>query len=283
MQHAVRISDGLGNQMFQYAFAYALQRETNDKVLIDPLFWGTSLRIYDLDKFNISLNRPMVSAPLDYMLGGGPRNGRKLKNLYREYLIKHRYELFNEKKIMSFDEDAFNPRNSTYYMGFWQTPRYFEKYKNDIIREFKRTTEISSKAQEYIDEVQRCTSVSIHIRRTDYVRSAGNVALSMTYYDEAIDYFKKQYDNVTFYIFTDDKEYVRERFAKIKHKLVEGLSDLDEFEVMKNCKHHINANSTFSWWASYLSNNDGMVLVPIVDIWNKDFYPEKWIKINTQV
>ena len=66
MQHAVRISDGLGNQMFQYAFAYALSRKTNAKVVLDPLFWGTSLRKYQLEEFHISLTRKMVSPFWDY-------------------------------------------------------------------------------------------------------------------------------------------------------------------------------------------------------------------------
>ena len=283
MQHVVRISDGLGNQMFQYAFAYALQRETGDEVLLDPLFWGTSLRKYDLDKFNISLDKRMVSTTLDYWLGAGPRNGRKFKNLYREYLIKHRYDLFNEKEIMSYDKEALLPQCNTYYIGFWQTAQYFDKYKNDIIKEFNRTTGISERAREYIAKIQTCNSVSVHVRRTDYVRDTGNVALSMAFYDEAIDYFKEKYADVRFFIFTDDKEYVRSKFANLNHELVEGLSDLDEFEVMKNSMHHINANSTFSWWASYLSNTNGEVVVPLVDIWNKDFYPEKWIKMNAYV
>ena len=80
LQHVVRISDGLGNQMFQYAFAYALARRTGAEVLIDPLFWGTSLRKYQLEEFKVTNTKRMVSRVWDYILGFGPRNGRRFKD-----------------------------------------------------------------------------------------------------------------------------------------------------------------------------------------------------------
>ena len=99
MHHAVRITDGLGNQMFQYAFAYALSRSTGDEVLIDPVFFKNGLRQYQLDNYNIKMDR-LVSRKLDYLLGFGPRDGGKFKKKYREYLIPKRFSVIEEKKFM---------------------------------------------------------------------------------------------------------------------------------------------------------------------------------------
>lgn len=283
MQHVVRVSDGLGNQMFQYAFAYALKQKTHDTVLIDPLFWGTSLRTYQLNNYNISLNKCWVSPVLDYVLGFGPRNGRKFKDSFRHKMIEARYELVNEKEIMKFDPDVQKPRKDSFYMGFWQTSRYFDEYKDLLKKEFSRKTPLSKRALEYLNEVEQCNAVSIHVRRTDYVRDTGNVALDMSFYHEAIRYLRDRYSDLKFYVFSDDKDYIKEHFEGVDHVVIDDLNDLDEFEVMRQCRHHINANSTFSWWASYLSREDGMVIVPRVDIWNKDFYPEYWIKLNAKV
>ena len=106
IQHVVRISDGLGNQLFQYAFAYALARKTGAKVLIDPLFWGTSLRKYQLEEFSITKTERMVGKVTDYILGFGPRNGRRFKDQYRQRLIRKKYRLVQEKQIMHLDESS---------------------------------------------------------------------------------------------------------------------------------------------------------------------------------
>ncbi len=132
MQHVVRISDGLGNQMFQYAFAYALAKKTGVQVLIDPLFWGTSLRKYQLEEFKVTNTKRMVSKAWDYILGFGPRNGRRFKDRYRQHLIKKKYRLIQEKQIMHYDNSMFEPTESGFYMGFWQAPEYFETYYEEL-------------------------------------------------------------------------------------------------------------------------------------------------------
>ena len=283
MQHAVRISDGMGNQMFQYAFAYALKRKTGCKVLIDPLFWGTSLRTYSLDQFNISLTDRLVSEKKDYLLGAGPRNGRKFKDSYRESLIKKNYQLVNEKKIMNYDPDVMNQDKDSFFMGFWQTPKYFEEYKDDIKKEFQPKWQLSPKAKEYSKQIAEKTSVAMHVRRTDYVRENGNVALTLDYYFRALEMLDKQIGNFNLFVFSDDKDYVKEQFNSREYTLVSGVSDLDEFELMRQCSHKIIANSTFSWWAAYLGNDDSIVIAPTVDIWADDFYPKEWNIIGAKV
>ena len=178
----VRISDGLGNQMFQYAFAYALSRKTGARVLIDPLFWGTSLRKYQLEEFEITNTKRMVSKTLDYILGFGPRNGRRFKDRYRQRLIKNKYQLVQEKQIMHFDETIGSETGNSFYLGFWQVPEYFDEYYEDLKNQFTRKKSIAPKARSYQLQIREEVSVALHIRRTDYVRKEGNATLSFDFY-----------------------------------------------------------------------------------------------------
>ncbi|WP_026653818.1 alpha-1,2-fucosyltransferase [Butyrivibrio proteoclasticus] len=283
MQHAVRISDGLGNQMFQYAFAYALQKRTGDNVVIDPFFFKNGLRQYQLDNYNISMKR-LVSKGKDYVLGLGPRDGGKFKRIYREHIIKQRFRLVEENNHMHFDEEKVSPCCDSFYLGFWQAAKYFDDYYDEICDEFTRVTPVSGKAQNYIDQVKNEYSVSLHIRRTDYVGDDFDSSLNFEFYRTALSGIESQIGDFNLYIFSDDKEFVKEKFDLMPYTLVEGLSDIDEFEVMRNCKHHIMANSTFSWWATYLAEDKGgIVYAPSVTCWKDEFYVEKWNKLETNL
>lgn len=283
MQHVVRISDGLGNQLFQYAFAYALARKTGARVLLDPLFWGTSLRKYQLEEFQIKNNTRMVGRITDYFLGFGPRNGRRFKDKFRQRLIRKRYRLVQEKQIMHFDDSIGSETEPCFYLGFWQVPEYFDKYYEELKIQFIRKDNISSEALVYQKKIRDSISVALHIRRTDYVREEGNVALRFDFYREALQKMTNQLGDFELFIFTDDKEFVRANFLFRDYTLVEGICDLDEFELMRQCDHHIVANSSFSWWAAYLGKNKGgIVYAPRTGIWTEEFYPKEWNLIGTE-
>ena len=282
MQHVVRISDGLGNQMFQYAFAYALAKRTGVRVLIDPLFWGTSLRKYQLEEFQITNTKQLVSKGWDYILGFGPRNGRRFKDRYRQHLIQKKYHLIKEKTIMHYDDTIGSQTQSSFYLGFWQTPLYFEAYYEELKKEFTRKRSVSAEAAKYQQRIKKEISVALHIRRTDYVRQEGNVTLKLDFYEKALQKMQEQLEDFQLFVFTDDKKFVKEHFQLRKYILVEDIGDLDEFELMRQCDHHIIANSTFSWWAAYLGENKGgIVYAPCTGIWSEEFYPKEWNLIDT--
>lgn len=283
MRHIVRISDGLGNQMFQYAFAYALHRHTGDEVLIDPLFWGTSLRKYQLDIFDITLKKRFISPAKDYILGFGPRNGRKFKEKYRLYLVDKYYETITEQGQMIYDPQMLKPENSTFYLGFWQNPRYFDAFYDDIKRQFCYNKILSEQCHQYKEKINSNVSVALHIRRTDYVREVGDATLGLSFYKKALEELDDKLGNYNLFIFSDDKDYVRNNFYLKDYVLVENVSDTEEFELMRMCDHHIIANSTFSWWAAYLGENKGgIVYAPRTAIWSSDFYYDNWNLIDTE-
>ena len=283
MNHAVRISDGLGNQMFQYAFAYALMKRTDDDVKIDPFFFKNGLRQYQLDNYNIGIKR-MVSEKLDYVLGFGPRDGGKFKKLYRECFIAKNYTLIEEKNFMHYDAGVVTPKANSFYIGFWQAPKYFDDYYDEIKNQFSRITALSDKTLDYLQLLKQDVSVSLHIRRTDYIGDDFDSSLNFDFYKQAINGIRGKVGDFKLFVFSDDKAFVRDNFNIMPFTLVEDVSDIDEFEIMKNCDHHIMANSTFSWWATYLGKDKGgIVYAPSVTCWKDEFYLDSWNKIDTNL
>jgi len=218
MRSVVRISDGLGNQLFQYAFGYSFAQKTGQDIILDPFFWGSALRSYQLDKFRIRYTERFIDPIWDYILGFGPRNARCFKEKYRDAKIEKEYRLVRENKPMEYDSTVYDMRDAVYFQGFWQSPCYFDEF-----------------------------------------------------------YF-------CLFLFTDVKEFVRKNFDLHEYILVEDISDIEEFVLMQRCRHHIVANSTFSWWGAYLAENKGgTVFAPVADIWTKEFYPAQWNLIRTRV
>lgn len=282
MKHIVRISDGLGNQMFQYAFAYALAKKTGSKVLLDPLFWGSSLRKYQLEEFNIEMSEKFINELSDYILGFGPRNGRRFKDKFRQYIIDKKYQIVQEKEIMHYDENMWKQEKDSFFVGFWQAPQYFDEFYREIKQQFTYKNKLSTKAEFYQKQINEKVSVALHIRRTDYVRENGNATIPMEFYKIALEKIENEIGEFQLFVFSDDKQFIKDKFTLYDYILIENVSDLEEFELMRQCNHHIMANSTFSWWATYLGENKGgIVYAPLTGIWSEEFYPKEWNLITT--
>lgn len=276
MGNVFRISDGLGNQLFQYACAYSMYRKTGKEIVLDPMYSG-KLRKYQLDEFNIEFHKRFVNKQLDYILGVGKRQSAPIKLWYRDKKIKiKKYNVKKEQGNMIYDNAIYDYDNG-YFVGFWQSYKYFDEFYEEIKQQFQMKAKLSAAAMEYKKHMNEEMSVSLHIRRTDYVRSVNNVCLKQDFYKIALDNMRDQVGEFKLYIFTDDKEFVRENFKLHEYQLVENVTDLEEFVLMQQCKHHIIANSTFSWWAAYLSENKGgVVYAPVVDMWTEDFFLPQW-------
>ena len=276
MGNVFRISDGLGNQLFQYACAYSMYRKTGKEIVLDPMYSG-NLRTYQLEEFNIEFHKRFVNKQLDYVLGVGKRQSAPIKLWYRDKKIKiKKYNVIKEQGTMIYDNSIYDYDNG-YFVGFWQSYKYFDEFYEEIKQQFQMKAKLSVAAMEYKKCMSEKMSVSLHIRRTDYIRNVNNVCLKQDFYKTALDKMKEQIGEFKLYIFTDDKEFVRENFKLHEYQLVENVTDLEEFVLMQQCKHHIIANSTFSWWAAYLSENKGgAVYAPVVDMWTEDFFLPQW-------
>jgi hypothetical protein len=177
------------------------------------------------------------------------------------------------------------------YEGYWQSEKYFDKVQSELRRLYTFNFEkLSSETLDYLSSIKSTNSVSVHIRRADYLQHEdfyGGIC-TFEYYRNAIKYFMKNIDNPIFYFFSDDIEWVVEQFENLPiYKFVNINHSNDNWQdmyLMSQCNHNIIANSTFSWWGAWLNSNPKkLVLAPRK--WsnmyeNIDIYPPDWIKIS---
>lgn len=281
----VRIWEGLGNQLFQYAFAKALQMRTGKTVRIDTnrmfikqLEGRRIARKYSLDNFNISLQKAYDCENKYFFL--------KQENIFEELL----YELSNRNYLPSFYKETsleYKPQMKTvadkvYLMGWFQDERYFIDYRDTILQEIKPIKQVNISQHLLNILLDECT-VSVHIRRGDFT-AAGNT-LSLDYYNKARKIMEKKYDNPYYIIFSDDPMWVKKTYAVGSRAYFvsdEKLQDFDELYIMSLCKNNIIANSTFSWWGAWLNQNPDKIVIGPTE-WFKykkiNIMPEAWIKI----
>ena len=287
----IRIAGGLGNQMFQYAFAraYSLKHKTN--VVLDNSLYSSpklntnlTIRNYKLASFPIKLqstnHTPFWAKQCDTRLK------RKVHDLiFKKYIIKDKEKGFDESLFNTFFKDIV-------FDGYFQCPKYFENFRESILLDFKFPENNSESFLKVKKEIQNSHSISLHIRRGDYLKQVNasiHGVLSMDYYSLAISRFKNENNDFVFYIFSDDQEWCKNEFQGSEFRFIDPelkLTDIDEMHLMSLCKHNIIANSSFSWWGAWLNQNPHKkVIAPKNWFANKelnaswDIYPQDWTLI----
>lgn len=270
----VKIKGGLGNQMFQYAFIKALSLKHNCKALIDMTFYETDINnlnekitrhSYQLDNFNISLNKITPDEIKKYHF-----NIPLINRIYEVWRCGGKYDKCLTKERIG----------NKMYIGYFQSEKYFKDYREEILKDFTLKTELTEDNKKMLERITGTNSVSLHIRRGDYVNLSNIYGVcTLEYYKKAIEYISSKVSEPHFYLFSDDIAWVKENF-KINYPCTivdinteeNGYYDL---ELMKNCKHNIIANSSFSWWGAWLNDNTNKIVIS----------PQKWVattKINAQ-
>lgn len=270
----VKIDGGLGNQMFQYAFACKLRHlYPSETILIDPHnFVGQSDRHYEL-KYIFDVDIPVANYmqisrftfPFSYNTKWGGRIHAHLgKHFNRNIYYEKRPDFFN------FSSEPLSISGSCYYVGVWFNEGYFEGIKDEIkiVFTFKRPLSISS--QETRKLIENSNSVSIHVRRGDYLLfDAYKGICDKEYYSSAIDYIKKRISNPHFFVFSNDIEWCKENLADLmdSYNFVTNKDPQNNYvdmQLMSCCKHNIIAHSSFSWWSAWLNANpDKIVIAPL--------------------
>jgi hypothetical protein len=287
------IVGGLGNQMFQYAFAYSLSRESQCPLSLDLSAFCNPNYLnpegYLLDKIFGIENKAISRTELM----------RRLGPAYLGVLAKYKIDLsvffddfLKERKVYRYDQNALNPRKKTTYVyGWWQCPRYFEKYSNEIKGLFKFCEKkIDTEARKLASSVSFENSVAVHIRLGDYVSNKSitdeyNVC-NIQYYESAIAKIRECVKNPLFYIFSDEPDKVTSlKILKDATVISRGWGSWNDMYLMSSCKHNIIANSSFSWWGAYLNTNSEKIVVgPSIWLkslpWTPDILCENWIEIS---
>lgn len=289
----VRLKGGMGNQMFQYAFAKATAKrlgttfQMDCSLLLDRARGDETIyRDYDLEIFNIEkrfLTRPETLKKI-YRL-----KFSKIGKLLRSNALKgkdyYKEPFFHlDKKVLD------SPTDETLYDGWWQAPAYFENVKEELRQDFGFVEPVIASSQELQGEIQATNSVCLNVRRTDFLTNPALNSTNKAYFEEAVEYIKSSIESPSLFIFSDDMEWCKANlrfdipytFVSHDHK---GWKFGNYFQLMADCKHFVIPNSSFAWWAVWLSNHSNQVVVApknwfaTGDISSDDLVPDDWVRI----
>lgn len=287
----VKLMGGLGNQMFQYAFGKALERKSGGKVLFDNLWFsevknatgGGIVREYGLNLFPIAPNFATKEQIEPYI------SKNKLKRMWLK-LLGCGGKYVREYKNPQYNGEYLKIKGNAYYKGYFQCPKYFENIAGEIRKDFTFPPIPADDAfnQKWLKRFSECENpVFIHLRRGDYKNLAGWL-LPLEYYQKAVAEIKKRVKNPTFFVFGSEcDDYIKNEFdigapfEIIGEENARNREDWKDIVLMMHCKHAIIANSTFSWWAAWLSDTDGRTIIaPIPFTVNDEILPDNWIRIK---
>lgn len=280
----VKLNGGLGNQMFQYAFALALADKFNSDIVFDFSYFEdvkaneeVITRVFELNTFNLDCK---IVSNEDLARVKRPDFKSKLKKFWaKKFPDKYGINYIREKHAFVFDKKLINNSNYMCYEGYFQNEKYFKHLRDDLLKKFSLNGPLDEQNQFALDKILETNSVSIHIRRGDYVNleyvNKIHGICSLDYYKKAIEYTSKHIENPHFFLFSDDICWVNKNL-KIEHPFTivdfnqnKGWLDLN---LMKHCKHNIIANSSFSWWGAWLNENPNKIVIA----------PKRWVAKKTK-
>lgn len=244
-----QLSGGLGNQLFQWAFAYNLGTVFNLLVYFDQSFYKSQYKRQQQLASIPSLNN------LEFV-----NNYSQIPDIPTKiFTIEEQFgNLLNTNELILNKDDAY------YLIGYWQSPYYFKSVCDSVISTLKPIDNIAQKLIRNHNLNDNLT-VSMHIRRTDYLSSDGfHIVQPIQYYEEAISKIN-EYDQLL--IFSDDIEWCFKNLKFNKQCIItDSYTDIENIWLMSLCDHNIIANSSFSWWGAYLNTNDNRRVIA----------PKKW-------
>jgi len=289
----VQLLGGIGNQMFQYAAARRLAFINKVELKLDiTSFKDYKSRKYDLGCFNIVEN---FATEKEIYLYRKFRNKRGFGRIYRvlDKIIPYHKRRYIMERHFHYDSDMSRVSGNVYLEGYWQSEKYFEDIESIIRKEFTIKHKTDSKNRQMGHLIPGLQSVSIHIRRGDYVTNPVikkfHGICTLEYYYTAIKKITEIVKEPHFFVFSDDIEWAQDNLI-ISHPVTfithnNANRHFEDLRLLSFCKHHIVANSSFSWWGAWLSTNpDKIVFAP--KKWftdpgknTDDLVPESWHRI----
>lgn len=294
----VKLMGGLGNQMFQYATGYRLAQLLNTQLKLD---------IYSLSGSGICIPRDYELKHL--LVTAGIATAAEIELLRRQgdKPLLRRFSsisgLLGRKLPMPgdyrephfhYDPNFFVTTDNCYLDGYWQSEKYFADASADIRKEFTVRNPLVGRNLELAVRIGVTESVSIHVRRGDYITNPVTASFhgicSLVYYGRAIELIYERVKHPQFFVFSDDPSWVQANLAVplpatfITHNASSCHEDL---RLMSLCRHHIIANSSFSWWGAWLNYNPEKIVVSPSrwfmnpDIDTSDLLPGSWLRIAT--
>lgn len=280
----VALIGGLGNQMFEYAAARQLQQRYGGEITLNKHFYkyDKSDRTFMLDRYILNDNVHSVDKS-DWIFGCGLVIDKVCHKLTSK-MMRAMGRCF-DKGSQYNNLDVIAKNGNIKMMGYFQSEMYFHDIHDILRNEFVLKGDISRKNKQIIHEVHNNNSVCIHIRRGDYVLKNMMICDEM-YYHKAMDLLRAKINNPTFYVFSDDFEWVKENLSAPDIVYVDYDNEPHiDLEIMKCFRFFVLSNSSFGWWAQYLSVcNNKLVVAPKLwapnDTGKRDIYMSDWIVLN---
>lgn len=271
-----RLQGGLGNQLFEYACGRSLALRRGTELALDlSQYTEDPQRHYELDVFAIHAR---IATPKEIAsFVGGNRVTKKLKRLFPAHVVREPH--------FAFYPPVLEAPDPSYLDGYWQSERYFRDAESTLRSELVLTRPLGETARA-LQANMGDSSVSIHVRRGDYAGSQFALC-SLEYYEAAIARLTERIPSPQFFIFSDDVAWVQEHLALPNSTMVSGrdLSDTEELILMSSCRHHLIANSSYSWWGAWLNpRKDKIVIAPkkwfTLEVHDtSDLLPQSWLTI----
>lgn len=287
------IIGGLGNQMFQYAAGRALSLRLGVALKLDTSgFLGYKLHQgFELKRL-LNCDAEIASEhDLKNVLGW------QHSQLAKRFLRKPPLKIFRKKNLVvepSFNYwDGLRQLNDCVYLdGYWQSERYFNDYAEIVRNDFSFNLPFSDQNLVLAHKISSVNSVSLHVRRGDYVTNAKNAFIGscpLNYYEKAISFIKSSIQTPLFFVFSDDINWVKSNLkldasaVLVNHN--DGSESYNDMRLMSMCKHQIIANSSFSWWGAWLNENQNKIVIApkkwfATDKFDSsDLLPPSWIRL----
>lgn len=263
----VKIFQGPGNQLFQYAYGVAVASRLGVELKLDISWFNENSfhRSFILDRFGVKT--PIATEQdIAWVKSCNGENFFQYRfNLLRNWLAPRAKKTVVKEDVSVFDRAILYPHTSSYIEGYFSTEEFFKDSERKIRSCLEFTSEKSYRYRELaygIDE----TTVAFSIRRGDFLNNPLHNVCSIEYYYRAIDRIIETVESPKLLVFSDDFDWVQRNFKfAIPHMIASDLDDhMDHMRLMSLCSYHVIPNSTFSWWGAWLSNPK-IVVAP--DLW----------------
>lgn len=283
-----RLIGGLGNQMFQYAAGRSLAVANNCELKLD----ASSYKNYRLHNgYELDLFKTQASLATDIEISGFVKGQSRL-SMFINKKLKLKNESHLIEKNFGYDPSFFEVNRPIYIDGYWQSYRYFEFIESQLKLELTPITHLSGLNLTISKQIADCNSVSLHLRRGDYVSNLEanktHGFIGIDYYNNAISFIKEQILHPYFFVFSDDIAWARENLGSIANVLFidhnQGRLSYEDMRLMSLCKYNIIANSSFSWWGAWLNAAPNKIVIAPKQWFangqdTSDLMPEDWLKM----
>lgn len=282
---AVRLIGGLGNQMFQYAAGRALADRLDTELVLDArIFVRYKLHAYGLEQFAV---RARAGTSADF--ARWPEWMRLPSRIAGVVGFRTRWYL---EPRFAYDPLWPSLGDNLLVDGHFQSEKYFATIAPALRADFAPRAPLSPTNASIAAIARDCESVMIHVRRGDYVTDATTLKVhgicSPAYYASSIRVLRERVASPRFFVFSNDMAWARANLPLGDDAIfIEGNAKEPEMDVhlMAQCRHHIIANSSFSWWGAWLGESPSQIVIA-PDPWfddlsltTADLIPAKWMRI----